>query len=72
MSDHRLVISNVDDLNDFWSNDAGWVDIDGADRFDIEAVQTLDLPCGGQWVLDTSDGADWNLPGGRVTLTVTA
>ena len=38
-------------LEGFWSNNNGWVeDIDGADIFNEEEKNTLNLPIDGRWV----------------------
>lgn len=37
-------------MEEFWSKEDGWVDIDSATHFTKDETQTLNLPIGGNWV----------------------
>lgn len=34
----------------YWSNEQGWVDLQDATWFDINTINSLSLPDGGEWV----------------------
>lgn len=49
LEDYPWLIRGEIDLNSYWSNEFGWVDLRDADRFSNEEKLTLNLPIGGRW-----------------------
>ena len=45
----EYLIQREDNSAMFWSNEYGWTDIESADSFSIEEIESLRLPMQGKW-----------------------
>jgi len=64
MMNDKLVIRSINEMVDdtwealYWSNQWGWTGIEEADAFTEEEAGKLNLPVGGEWVYQSSEGVE--------------